>query len=224
MKVSEVIIPKEVILLIAFCVVLNMLRVELFGTMSLIYLLWNLLLAFIPFLISSTLLWHVHHAKVTKTEIVLGGMFWLFLFPNAPYVITDFIHLGESAQVPMWFDILLIFTCAWVGLEFAFHSLLQIEELLRRFIGEHHVQLFLLPVLWFSGLGIYLGRELRFNSWDILAAPGRLLEEIVDIFLLRSYFPEAFYFTMLFFAFMWVTYTAWKLKLGVLVIPQKTEE
>ena len=97
-------------------------------------------------------------------------------------------------------------------------------EIPRRFIGEHHVQLFLLPVLWFSGLGIYLGRELRFNSWDILAAPGRLLEEIVDIFLLRSYFPEAFYFTMLFFAFMWVTYTAWKLKLGVLVIPQKTEE
>jgi uncharacterized membrane protein len=222
MKLSEVVIPKEIILLITFCVVLNMLRVELFGTTSLLYLLWNMFLAFIPFLVSSALLWHVHHANVTKAEIVFGGMFWLLLFPNAPYVITDLTHLGESALVPMWFDILLLFSCAWVGLEFAFHSLLQIEGLLRRFVSELHVQLILLPVLWFSGLGIYLGRELRFNSWDVIAAPQRLLGEIVDIFLMRSYFPEAFYFTMLFFAFMWVTYTAWKLKLGVLVIPQRT--
>ncbi len=222
MKISEVIIPKEILLLIVFCVALNLLRVVMFDTLSLIYLLWNIFLAFLPFLISSTLTWHAQHAQVSNVELLAGGFIWLLLFPNAPYLITDFVHLGETNAAPMWFDIMLIFTCAWVGLEFAYYSLLQIERLLRRKFSEVSVQLLILPLLWFSGLGIYLGRVLRFNSWDILAAPQSLFYEVLNIFLGKSYFPEALYFTMLFFVFMWVTYTAWKLKLGVLVIPAKT--
>ncbi len=217
MKISEVIIPREILLLIAFCITLNLLRVSLFGTTSLLYLLWNVFLAFVPFLISSTLLWHVHHAKVSSFEIVFGGMLWLLFFPNAPYLITDFIHLSEELVAPAWFDILLIFTCAWVGLEFAYYSLLQTEELLRRWWSEISVQLSLLPVLWFTGFGIYLGRFPRFNSWDLLSSPQELVYTVMQILLGQSHFPEALYFTMLFFVFLWVTYTAWKLKRGALV-------
>lgn len=221
MKISEVIIPKEILLLIVFCITLNLLRVVMFDTISLIYLLWNIFLAFIPFLISSTLTWHVHHAKVSTAELLAGGFFWLLLFPNAPYLITDFVHLGETRAAPIWFDILVIFSCAWVGLEFAYYSLLHIEDLLRRKWSEFTVQLLLLPILGFTSFGIYLGRFLRFNSWDILTAPGDLFASIIHIFLGETRFPQAFYFTTLFFAFLWVSYTAWKLKRGGLIYEKK---
>lgn len=217
MKLSEVIVPKEILLLIVFCIALNLLRVVMFDTISLIYLLWNIFLAFVPFLISSTLTWHVHHAKVSSLELAVGAAFWLLLFPNAPYLITDFVHLGETPAIPMWFDILVIFSCAWVGLEFAYYSLLHIEDLLRRKFTELTAQLLILPILGFTSFGIYLGRFLRFNSWDILSAPQELFGSMLRIFLGQARFPEAFYFSTLFFAFLWVTYTAWKFKREALI-------
>jgi uncharacterized membrane protein len=211
MKVTEVIIPKEITILIVFCVALNLLRVTLFGSYDLIYLLWNIFLAFVPFFIASTLAWHVHHAKVSRPEIILGGLFWLLLFPNAPYIITDFTHLGESATVPMWFDILVIFASAWAALQFGFYSLLHIEELLLLRYRALTVQLLLLPIIAFASFGIYLGRFLRFNSWDIVADSRHLASVIWDIGLGRIYFPEAYSFPLVFFCFLWVTYTSWKL-------------
>jgi uncharacterized membrane protein len=211
MKASEVIIPKELIILIAFSVALNLLRVLLFGSYSLIYLLWNIFLAFAPFLISSTLLWHVHHAKVSRIEMIISSIFWLVLFPNAPYIVTDFVHLGYGHAVPIWFDILVIFSAAWIGLQFCFYSLLHIEGLLRMHYSPTSVRLMLLPILAFSCFGIYLGRFLRFNSWDIFTSPVQFIDVIGRIFLGTSHFPEAFFFSCSFFCFLLVTYTAWKL-------------
>jgi uncharacterized membrane protein len=148
---------------------------------------------------------------VSRIELVLGGVFWLLLFPNAPYLITDFIHLGESHTVPMWFDILTIFTSAWAGLQFGFYSLLHVERILQLYYKVRTVHLMLLPILLFSSFGIYLGRFLRFNSWDILAAPQDLASAIWRIVTLQYRFPEALFFSLAFFAFLWVIYSAWKL-------------
>jgi uncharacterized membrane protein len=211
MRVKEVIIPKELILLVAFSIALNLLRVLVFNSLSLIYLLWNIFLAFLPFLISSAITWHVHHAKVSRYELWLGGAFWLLLFPNAPYLMTDFIHLGHTRVVPTWFDILVIFSAAWVGLQFSFYSLLNIEELLSRRFTIGTARRLLVPILLFTSFGIYLGRFPRFNSWDIITNPIDLMRTIWRIGIGAENFPEAFFFTFLFFGFLWVTYTAWKL-------------
>lgn len=217
MKVTEVIIPKEITLLIAFSVTLNLLRVAMFGSYSLIYLLWNILLAFIPFLISASLAWHIHQAKVSRIEYVVAGFLWLILFPNAPYLITDLVHIGESQAVPLWFDVLLIFSTAWVGLQFAFYSLFHIEQLLRPRFKNRSVQLVVLATLLFSSFGIYLGRFPRFNSWDIFTNPLSLGNELLSIFGNTYRLHEALLFSSLFFCFLWVSYTAWKLSKGARV-------
>lgn len=215
MKVTEVIIPQEITLLIVFSVALNLLRVALFSSYSLIYLLWNIFLAFLPFLISSILAWHVHHAKVSRYEYIVGGFMWLILFPNAPYIITDLVHLGYSHTVPLWFDALLIFSCAWVGLQLGFYSLFHIEEMLLMRYKNFTVQLIMLFTLAFSSFGIYLGRFLRFNSWDIFTNPLSLLHEWLGIFGNTYLFYEALLFSSLFYGFLLVSYTAWKLSKNI---------
>ena len=212
MKITNDIIPQEIFLLIALCLAFNLVRVTLFNSTSLLFILYDLFLGFLPFIISSTLLWHVRHAKASSFKIIFGCMLWLIFFPNAPYLMTEFLHLNEEIVVPAWFDILLIFLCAWVGLEFAYSSVRHIEELMMQWCSKLTVQLLIILVFFLSGIGIYLGRIIRLNSWNLLSSPKESIYLIMQILINKSYRLEFFYFTILFFIFMWGTYTAWRLK------------
>ena len=123
MKFTQIDFPVQVLMLTALAIVLSFGRVVYYGSFHLIYLVWNIFLAYLPFVISSVLLWHVDHKKISKAGIIAAGVFWFLLYPNAPYLVTDFVHLGTSVVVPVWYDIILIFSCASVGLLLGFHSL-----------------------------------------------------------------------------------------------------
>ena len=160
-----------------FCVLILRVRSEYSGTGHYFFLVWNLFLAWIPFVIS----YFTYTAHLTKTRIYvvvpLAAFFWLIFFPNAPYILTDFQHLaGAWRDVPVWYDVMLLIWFAFTGLMLGMTSLFMMHEIIRREFGRWAGWGFVLAVAGLSSAGVYVGRFLRWNSWDIFYNPMGMAE------------------------------------------------
>jgi len=207
---KKVNVPKSVILITVFAVVLNILRIIIWGKVSFIYIIWNMFLAVIPFLISSILLNLSRENRLKNITFIIGGILWLLFIPNAPYIITDFIHLGEIHSVPLIYDTILLFSSAIVGLIFGFYSLSHIEQIIEAKCSRRTTSIFMVIIIFMISFGIYLGRFLRFNSWDIFINHTSLIKNIWRIFSQPGIRAEVFLYTLLFFSFIYLFYKAWK--------------
>lgn len=152
-------------------------RVARTHQLSLTFLAWNLALAWMPYLAS---LW----AAATQLRrpgawwlLLAPGALWLLFFPNAPYIVTDLIHLRECPPVPLWYDIGLLAAFMLAGCFLAVVSLQVMQTLVRRTAGAAASWLFVLGASGLAGLGVYLGRVLRWNSWDALLYPRDVLAD-----------------------------------------------
>src|SRR5687768_15042246 len=158
------------------CFILFRIRIMLSGSTDYVFLIWNLFLAWIPL----GMAYFVSFAKKRRYVLItvpLAATLWLLFLPNAPYILTDLQHLSYPyGGVPVWFDMLLINWFAWTGLLLGIFSLFLMHDIVRRMIGRWAGWFFVLSVSLLSGLGIYLGRFLRWNSWDLLFRPLELLE------------------------------------------------
>jgi uncharacterized membrane protein len=214
----------ETIILFAFstlCLLLSIIRVSVSASPMFLFLNWNLFLAFIPWAASSLLI--VYPQLQEKKMVVLSLLgTWLLFFPNAPYILTDLFHLTHSSRsMPMWFDLLLILSFAWVGLMFGYMSLWDIEIILKRYLIKSRLKgllryplsiPFISSVLLFVGsFGIYLGRYLRWNSWDIIAEPFALIYDIGDRFINPFLHPQTWGVTLFMGLFLNLVY--WSLRL-----------
>src|SRR5204862_4497199 len=99
-------------------------------------------------------------------------------FPNAPYIFTDLIHLTTHFYRHFWVDLTLILLFAFIGLVIGFVSLFLMQAVVQRMFGRAASWLFIAAVAALSGFGIYIGRFLRFNSWDVIFKPFALCEGI----------------------------------------------
>lgn len=145
-----------------------------------IFLIWNLFLAWIPYLIALNL----EGITRLKGGGILAGMallLWLLFFPNAPYIITDLLHLKHRADIPKWYDLMLFFSFAWTGLMLGFLSLQEVQLFLKKRLGHGKARLLVCLSLVLCGFGIYLGRFLRWNSWDLFANPRPLMADLFEI-------------------------------------------
>ena len=132
------------------------------------FLIWNLFLAWIPFIIA----YFTYTMKFSKKQIYvvvpLAAFFWLIFFPNAPYILTDFQHLaGSLRDVPVWYDVMLLIWFAFTGLMLGMVSLFLMQEVIRREFGRWIGWGFVALVSALTSAGVYVGRFLRWNSWDI---------------------------------------------------------
>lgn len=207
---NKIFIPKSIILLIILAVILNILRVILFDKYSFIYILWNILLALIPFLISTILSFYSNKDKLNKSFFIIGGFFWLIFLPNAPYIVTDLIHIGVVRAVPVLYDSILLFTSAWVGLLLGMYSIYQMEKIIFSRYNKKITDISIFIILLLTSFGIYLGRFLRFNSWEIFTNPVSLLQKMLKIFSYSTYHIEALIYIPLFFVFLYISYISWK--------------
>lgn len=153
-------------------------RVFYSGTKNYSNLLWNLFLAWLPYILSviASSVYQLHPKR--WGIILLLSIFWLVFFPNAPYMVTDFYHLDPRPPIPLWFDISLIAIFAFTGCFLAIASLRSIHIIIEGFVGKLTGWLFALFALSIGSLGVYLGRFGRYNSWDILLEPKSVLKEI----------------------------------------------
>jgi uncharacterized membrane protein len=165
-------------LLTAFAVVMIVARSVYTGESTYANLVWNLTLAWVP-LVLALLVYDAARRGAARWLIWAGALAWLLFFPNAPYLLTDFIHLGEG-PAPLWYDALMLSAFAWTGLVLGFASLYLVQMIARRAFGGTVAWIAVLAALGLASVGVYVGRFLRFNSWDALLHPVRVADVLGD--------------------------------------------
>ncbi|MCP3170018.1 DUF1361 domain-containing protein [Myxococcus qinghaiensis] len=145
---------------------------------SFAFLPWNLFLAWAPYtlaLLARVLMVRGHGRGWVLAPLAAG---WLALFPNAPYLLTDFIHLHQRPVVPLWFDAALLALFAATGWMLGLLSLEIWKQWLEERWGRRSAWAFVGVTSLLCGYGIYLGRVERWNSWHVLTHPGSLFTSI----------------------------------------------
>lgn len=163
-----------------FSLLLVCIRVTATGTVEFVFLIWNLFLAFIPYLITELLSRYISILENKVWRLIIFSA-WLVFIPNSFYIITDLFHLERFDTAPRWLDLLLLFSFAWNGLLFGILSVRRAELLLTLLYGRVVSVFFLFMVMWLNAFGIYVGRYLRYNSWDIIVQPFSLFGEMFQL-------------------------------------------
>ena len=161
-----------------FCLALLAGRMELSGRTSFFFLSWNLALAVIPLCFA----WAAQAVSRSRWKLLAIPMLgpWLLFFPNAPYILTDLMHLKHRAPVPLWYDLVMLLAFALTGLFVGYLSLHLAEDVLKRTLNRTFAVLGVVAAVFLSAFGIYLGRMLRWNSWDVVYAPRSLAWDIAQ--------------------------------------------
>lgn len=145
-----------------------------------IWLPWNLALAWVPFLLALLLLRLLRTGSWLSWRAVLLTAAWLLFLPNSFYMVTDFIHLAPDERHTLILDILALASFAISGLMLGFAGLYLLHRELRRRIGQWYCWLAVAVVLLVSSYGIYLGRFLHWNSWDVVVNAPSVLFDVSD--------------------------------------------
>jgi len=174
-----------------------------------IFLPWNLFLAFIPYWITG---WVIKNRILfgNRVKLLLVFAIWLLFIPNSFYIITDLFHLTHVDSAPKWYDLLLIFSFAWNGILAGIVSLWRMEELTTASKGKNFSILVVFTVMWLNAFGIFIGRFLRFNSWDIVADPFSLFSEIIELIMHPIANGYAWGMTLCYAVFMTLIYLTLK--------------
>ncbi len=157
------------------CVGLLAFRMYHSGSLRFGFLSWNLFLAWVPLGIALLTYRRLEQGRLRGYHALAGWAAWLLFFPNAPYIITDLLHLTKRSAVPIWYDSLMVFSYALVGLLAGLLSLYLIHRVMDRLLGRGAARWVVTGSLLLAGFGVYLGRFERWNSWDLLTNPAGLL-------------------------------------------------
>jgi uncharacterized membrane protein len=162
----------------AGCLALSGLRVHATGSMKYSFMPWNLALAWVPMGFAACALW-AHRARLPFAVWLAPMTLWLLFLPNAPYLVTDVVHLRNSwASAPIWFDSMMFGAFGLTGLMLGYASLYLVHRMMAERYGRRTARIATLIALMLSSAGIYLGRAMRLNSWDAFTHP-ELLPSIV---------------------------------------------
>jgi uncharacterized membrane protein len=184
----------------AMCIGLVLARVAYSESGRHLGLIWNLFLAWIPFMLA----YFAHAVSWQKASLYLIIPFiaflWLIFFPNAPYMLTDLQDLTRRASdAPLWYDVIIIVWSSWTGTLLGVISLYLMQDIIIRRFGRITGWAFVFVISVLSSFGIYIGRFVRLNSWDILQDPAETAQEILGIIIDPSMRLAAFTFLYTFF-------------------------
>ena len=191
------------------CFSFSIIRTLYSHTEMFLFLNWNLFLAFIPWVFTSIVVTRPR-IQNSKIKMLLVLVTWLLFFPNAPYILTDLFHLKSDSTMPIWFDLILILSFAWVGLFFGFLSLWDIERITKNHIGVTFSKMLSAGLLFIAGFGIYIGRYLRWNSWDIVSSPFNLISEVGSHIIFPFQHPTTWGLTLFMGAFLNIAYWSFR--------------
>jgi len=192
------------------CVALSVARIYRTGYIGPVYLVWNLMLAWVPF-VYAFLAYRLHHSRQHKVVVWVGvagcALIWLLFLPNAPYLLTDLVHLRVEDNSIYWYDLLMLLWYGWTGFLLGIASLYLMQQVVANSVGRVWGWLFVMVTLSMASYGVYLGRFLRWNSWDILRDPLALLGDIYMQFRHPLANFQAHAFWMILAVFLIFTYT-----------------
>jgi uncharacterized membrane protein len=157
--------------------VMVLLRIVYTGQTHFTFMLWNLFLAWLPLLFALLATWLRHYPVL----LVIPAFFWLIFLPNGPYMVTDLMHLNWRDHAPLWFDAIMLFSFAITGILLGLTSLTLMHSLMSRLLGAAAGWLFVGISLALTSFGVYIGRFLRWNSWDLITNPWAVLLDVLSI-------------------------------------------
>lgn len=166
----------------ALCIALVAARVAYSETPGHLGLIWNLFLAWIPFMLA-----YIAHAISWRRiwlylVIPVVALLWLIFFPNAPYMLTDLQDLTRTTDdAPLWYDVLIVVWCTWTGMLLGVISLYLMQDIIHRAFSRVAGWIFVFAISALSSFGIYIGRFVRLNSWNILLDPAETAMEILGV-------------------------------------------
>lgn len=141
------------------------------------------LLAVLPLGLSA---WLFLRGRLHSLAWWLGFLIFVAFLPNAPYVLTDVIHLIADIRDigSVWMITLVVFPMYLLfilsGFEAYVLSLINLGYYLSRIGKTKWILGSELLIHALSAVGIYLGRFLRFNSWDFITQPDTLATSLVE--------------------------------------------
>lgn len=171
--------------LTVFCFSLLLIRAKATNSVFFFFLIWNLFLGFLPYAMSLLMMYSIK-IRENRGYRFFGLLIWLLFLPNSFYLITDFFHLNKFNTVPIWFDLMVLSTFSLTGFLFGLFSLFSIEKILISHYSGRVSSILLLISLYLTAFGIYLGRYLRFNSWDVLSNPTDLFFTCINCLFVRD--------------------------------------
>ena len=190
-----------------FSMGLTLVRVVFTDSSSFLFLWWNLFLAFIPWSIGTFIrVREIRHRWI----LLLLLACWVAFFPNAPYILTDLIHLSDGQNAPQWFDLVLLLSFAFVGTLYGFVSLHLLETRFLNKLSRTLSAAVSAGLIYLSCFGIYLGRFLRWNSWDLVNNPRGILADVFERVADPFFHRETWGFTALFGTFLNLVYWSYR--------------
>ena len=184
-----------------FFLVRNYLRSDWYGPRLHV----NLFLAWAPYVIA--LLAVAVHRRWPRNHwiiLLLGGL-WLVFFPNAPYLITDYFYLSRTENA-VWQSLMVYTLFSVCGLMLAMVSLFFMHAITRRLFGRLVGWLVVLGAISVSSLGVFMGRFLRWNSWDLLTQPGEVILSSIPQFFTPVQGIRPITFSVMFSAVLFILY------------------
>ena len=168
-----------------------------------LYLIWNLFLSWIP-LVVSTIMAYIYSTGIKgKLIFILPlGVIWLLFYPNAPYMITDFIHFRDNYTLLIWYDLVIYTTFIFTSYLLGFVSIFHIKRIVAKMTNSFISWIFMIFVLFLSSYAIYIGRFIRLNSWDAIFNPAY----IVNVFL-NNINKFSIVFSLIYGSLLTLTYT-----------------
>lgn len=162
------------------------------------FMLWNLILAVIPVVLA----WWLYERLKTKPWLspkqLLITAGWLFFLPNSFYLVTDFVHLRQTFEVSLLYDVVLFTSFALSGIILGFLSLYLVHNELNKRLKTKQSWILVILLLLAGSFAIYLGRFSRWNTWDILLEPAGLLFDVSDTFVNPNSNSETYETTLIF--------------------------
>ena len=170
------------------------------------YLNWNLFLAWLPLLFAGILVHQLRTKRWLRWQTILTTVLWLGFLPNSFYLVTDFMHLQHTTNASLLFDAVLIFAFSVNGFALGYLSVAMIHKELKKRLQSRDVLIVLSVIFLACSFAIYLGRYLRWNTWDVLINPAGILFDVTDQFINPGAYGQSFLTTALFFVFITSTY------------------
>lgn len=184
------------------------------------FLNWNLLLAWVPLVLAWLLKERLKQSSWLSWRNLLLTALWLGFLPNSFYIVSDFIHLHSSGEVSLLYDIVVFVSFTWNGFVLGFASLYLIHQQLLRKIRRRDAHVLIGVILLLCGYAIYLGRYLRWNTWDVLVNPAGLLFDVSERLINPAARPQMFATTAMFFVLLTSMY-AFIYRVITIVFPRK---
>jgi uncharacterized membrane protein len=170
------------------------------------YMVWNLFLAWLPLLLMIWLLRTLRHKRWSSWQGITLSVLWLGFLPNSFYMVTDYIHLEDAPRVDILYDAVMLTAFVVTGLVLGYVSLYLFHMQLRKRMPPANAARIITAILLLCSFAIYLGRDLRWNTWDLFINPAGILFDVSDRLINPQAHPQMFVTIVSFFVLLGMLY------------------